>query len=223
MEYKEAIARLNAAADKSYLGGMQWFGLNVDKAIGVSVPKIRRIAKEIGVDQALSLKLWKSNVYEARLLGAFVGDPKQVTEKQMEQWVGQMDSWGLVDGTCGGLFDKTPFAVDKAIEWSSRKEEYVKRSGFVLMAALAVHDKTLPDKVFERFFPIIIRESGDDRNFVRKAVNWALRQIGKRNKRLNKSAILVAKRLKNYESKSARWIGSDAYRELTSPAVQRRL
>ncbi len=223
MDYKTTIGRLRAASEKSCLEGMARFGINTETALGVSVPELRKLAKEIGTDQGLSIALWDSGIHEARMLAGFVGDPEKVTERQMERWALEMDSWDICDQVCGSLFDKTPFAIKKINEWNTRKEEYVKRCAFTLMAALAVHDKTMPDSAFERFLPIIIRESADERNFVRKAVNWALRQIGKRNKRLNKSALLVAKRLKSYESKSARWIGSDAYRELTSPGVKRRL
>jgi 3-methyladenine DNA glycosylase AlkD len=146
-----------------------------------------------------------------------------VTEKQMESWVKDFDSWDICDQCCSNLFDKTKFAHKKAIEWSKRREEFVKRAGFVLMATLAVHDKEAGDKEFLKFLPIIIREATDDRNFVKKAVNWALRQIGKRNSALNKIAIQTAKEIQKIDSKSAKWIASDAIRELTSEAVQKKL
>jgi 3-methyladenine DNA glycosylase AlkD len=149
--------------------------------------------------------------------------PKLVTEKQMDDWVKDFNSWDLCDQCCSNLFDKTPFAYKKAIQWSRRKEEFVKRAGFTLMATLAVHDKRTENKVFEKFLPIIKRESADDRNFVKKAVNWALRQIGKRNRELNKEAVKTAKEILKMDSKAARWIAFDAIRELTSMSVKKRL
>lgn len=148
-------------------------------------------------------------------------EPELVTDRQMERWVRDFDSWDVTDQVCSNLFDKTPFAYAKAVEWSARKEEFVKRAGFVLMAALAVHDKAADDARFKQFLPIIERESVDERNYVRKAVKWALRQIGKRNPGLNSSTVLVASRLKMSCSASARWVGSSALRELTSEAVTR--
>lgn len=161
--------------------------------------------------------------YKARLLAGMIADPERVTERQMEEWARGFDSWDIVDGTCGNLFDKTPFAVLKAHEWSFRPEAYVKRAGFALMAELAVHDKKTADATFLGFLPDIVRESVDDRNFVKKAVNWALRQIGKRDLRLNVAAVKTAKQIRKIDSRSARWIASDALRELTSASVQKKL
>jgi 3-methyladenine DNA glycosylase AlkD len=152
-----------------------------------------------------------------------VDEPAKVTEAQLERWARDFDSWDICDGVCSNLFDRTPFARGKAIEWSARREEYVKRAGFVLMAALAVHDKKAPDALFREFLPLIEREATDERNFVKKAVNWALRQIGKRNGALNRDAIAAAKRIRRIDSKAARWIAADALRELQSAAVQERL
>jgi 3-methyladenine DNA glycosylase AlkD len=152
-----------------------------------------------------------------------VDDPKSVTEAQMEQWVRDFDSWDVCDTCCGYLFDKTPISYRKALEWTERAEEYVKRAGFALIAYLAVHDKKAPDARFIEFLPAIKREATDGRNFVKKAVNWALRQIGKRNKRLNEAAIEAAHTIAALDSGSARWVASDALRELTGDAVQRRL
>ncbi|HEY4823209.1 MAG TPA: DNA alkylation repair protein, partial [Candidatus Bathyarchaeia archaeon] len=160
---------------------------------------------------------------EARILAGFVDDPKMVTEGQMESWAKDFDSWDVCDQVCSSLFDKTPFAHRKAVDWSGKKEEFVKRAGFVLMAALAVHDKKAGDDMFVRFLPIIKRESNDDRNFVKKAVNWALRQIGKRNLTLNSMAVRTAKEIQNLDSKAARWVASDALRELTDENVLERL
>ena len=214
LECKEALKKLKSLADPSSLKGMSQFGINVKNTYGVSVPNIRLIAKQAGKDHGLALKLWASGIHEARLLAGMVDEPAKVTEQQMEGWARDFDSWDVCDQACMNLFDKTPFAYKKAAEWSGRKEEFVKRSGFALMATLAVHDKAAGDKDFEKFLPIINRESADERNFVRKAVNWALRQIGKRNMSLNRSAIKAAKEIQKKDSKSARWIASDALREL---------
>ncbi len=205
------------------LVGMSRFGITTGKAYGVSVPKLRTLAKEIGWDHQIALSLWDTGIHKARLLAGIVDDPQKVTEDQMESWARDFDSWDLVDGSCGNLFDKTPLAVDKALEWSRRREEYVKRAGFVLMAELAVHDKKAPDKTFLQFLPMMEGGAEDERNFVKKAINWALRQIGKRNLTLNKAAVKTAEKLRNMDSNAARWIGSDAYRELTGEAVVNRL
>jgi 3-methyladenine DNA glycosylase AlkD len=203
---------------------MARFGINPDRALGVRVPDLRRLSKEIGTDHRLALALWKTGLHEARILASMVDDPAEVTEAQMEAWVGDFDSWDLCDQCCGNLFDKTPFAFVKAIEWATRDEEFPKRAGFALMAWAAVHDKRAEDRVFLDFLPIIEREAGDERNFVKKAGNWALRQIGKRNPRLHRAALAAAKRMsKRNDSLAARWIGTDAVRELSSEAVKKRL
>jgi 3-methyladenine DNA glycosylase AlkD len=167
--------------------------------------------------------LWSTGILEARALAALIEEKEKVTEAQMEDWVKDFDSWSVCDGTCLNLFRYTPFAYKKCWEWSERQEEFVKRAAFALMACLAVSDKAAPDRAFLDFLPLIEREAGDDRNFVRKAVNWALRQIGKRNQRLNRAAIKAAHQIRKLGSPTARWIASDALRELRSPAVQRRL
>lgn len=223
MECGVVIQQLKEMAKPENLPGMSRFGINTRNALGISVYDIRRLAKEIGKDHELSLALWDSGIHEARILAGFVDEPSQVTEQQMEDWVLDFDSWDLCDQICSVLFDKTVFAYSKAKEWSNRKQEFVKRSAFVLMAALSVHDKKAANGKFEEFLPIIEREATDERNFVKKSVNWALRQIGKRNKALNKSAIIAADRIKKIDSKSAKWIASDALRELTSETVQARL
>jgi 3-methyladenine DNA glycosylase AlkD len=203
--------------------GMARFGISVDNALGISVTQLRRVAKNIRRDHALAQSLWATGIHEARILASIIDVPAEVTQKQMEAWAAAFNSWDLVDQCCGNLFDKTPYAWDKAIEWSGRSEEFVKRAGFSLMAYLAVHDKKSPDNRFEAFLPVIEREATDDRNFVKKAVNWALRQIGKRNARLNDTAIRRAERINKLDSRSARWIAADALRELRKPAVQQRL
>ena len=181
------------------------------------------MAKEIGKNHDLAQPLWSSGIHEARLLATMIDTPKSVTEIQMESWVKDFDSWDLCDQCCLNLFRKTPLAHQKAVEWSARQEEFVKRAGFVLMATLAVHDKKAGDEVFIAWLPFIKREATDERNFVKKAVNWALRQIGKRNLTLNQVAIQTAQAIQQLDSKSARWIATDALRELTSEKVQQRL
>ena len=220
----EILKRLKSLANPEAVAGMVRFGINPsDRTLGVSIPNLRKIARETGKDHSLAGQLWKSGIHEARTLAGMIDDPAMVTDGQLEDWVKEFDSWDVCDQCCSNLFDKTGFAYQKAMEWSERKEEFVKRAGFVLMAALAVHGKERDDKEFEKFLPIIKKASNDDRNFVKKAVNWALRQIGKRSLHLNRKAIETAERIRRIDSKSARWIASDALRELTSEAVQRRL
>jgi len=220
----DILAHLKSLADPSQLEGMARFGIHVETALGgLSVPLLRKLAREIGKSHRLAEELWTSGIHEARHLAALVDEPTQVTEAQMERWAKQFDSWDVCDGCCLNLFDKTPFAHRKAIEWSRRKEEFVRRAGFSLMAVLAVHDKAAGDEKFLRFLPVIKQKSTDQRNFVKKAVNWALRQIGKRNLRLNRAAIKAAEQIRKINSPSARWIAADALRELQSEAVRRRL
>lgn len=223
MEYEQILKKLKSMENKKNKEGMARFGINTKRAYGISIYDLKPMAKKMGRNHKLAQKLWASKIHEARMLAAFTDEPDKVTEKQMEKWVKDFDSWDICDQTCAYLFDKTPYAYKKAVEWSKRKEDFVKRAGFVMMAALSVHDKKAKDKEFEKFFPIIVRESTDERNFVKKAVNWALRQIGKRNKALNKKAIKVGKEIKKKDSKAARWIASDALRELESEKVQKRL
>jgi 3-methyladenine DNA glycosylase AlkD len=219
----EVLGKLKSLGDPKAVAGMARYGITVTNAWGVSAPKIRQLAKELGRDHALAAQLWRSGVHDARGLAALVDDPAKVTVSQMERWAKDFDSWAVCDAACGCLFDKTPYAWDKAVEWTTRPQEYVKRAGFVLMAALAVHDKKMPDKRFESFLPLIAEHATDERNFVKKAANWALRQIGKRSRRLNALAIRTARQIKHLDSKAARWIAADALRELTSDKAQARL
>jgi 3-methyladenine DNA glycosylase AlkD len=193
---------------------MARFGITPALAYGVSAPAMQKLAREIGHDSKLAVDLWNSRVHDARILAAYVMEPSRLTQREMDRWARQFDSWAVCDNACMHLFRKTPFAWEKVVDWSSRKEEYVKRAAFALIATLAVHDKKADDRVFLALLPVIEREATDERNFVKKAVNWALRQIGKRNAVLCKAAIKSAERLKKSESSSARWIGSDALREL---------
>jgi 3-methyladenine DNA glycosylase AlkD len=202
---------------------MARFGINPKNTLGVPIPMLRSMAKEIGKNHALAEELWSSGIHEARILACMIDEPKTVTEEQMDRWVEDFDSWDVCDQCCSNLFDKTGFAYRKAVEWSGRKEEFVKRAGFVLMATLSVHDKKADDTKFADFLPLIEACAVDDRNFVKKAVNWALRQIGKRNLNLNKMAAATARKMRDMDSASARWIASDALRELASDPVQRKL
>ncbi len=205
------------------VAGMARFGINPDGTLGISVADLRKIARELGRDHDLAEALWQSGIHEARILGVLVDDPKQVTEEQAERWVVDVDSWDVCDQLCMGLLRKTPFAHAKAKSWCRRKETFVRRAGFALIATLAVHDKKAPDKTFAAYLPLIRRAATDERNFVKKAVNWALRQIGKRNPPLNAAALALAEELVAMDDKTARWIGRDAGRELTSDAVKARL
>jgi 3-methyladenine DNA glycosylase AlkD len=202
---------------------MAKFAVGGQHTLGISVPALRRLAREIGRDHDLAQQLWASGIHEARLLATMIDIPSQVTETQMEAWVKDFDSWDVCDQCCLNLFRKTPLAYQKIDDWSLREEEFVKRAAFALIATLAVHDKKAGDEFVIAFLPIIARESMDERNFVKKAVNWALRQIGKRNPDLNRAAIQTAQEIQQLNSKSARWIAADALRELTSDKVQRRL
>ncbi|HET9870426.1 MAG TPA: DNA alkylation repair protein [bacterium] len=217
MREREVLARLRALKNARNIRGMARFGIQGKKVLGIPKPRLDGLAKKIGRDQALSLKLWGSGYHEARILAGLVGSAAEVTPAQMERWVGDFDSWDLCDQVCGHLFDRTPFAASKAFQWSRRKREFEKRAGFVLMAGLAVHDKRAPDRLFLSFLPVVRREARDGRNFVKKAVNWALRQIGKRNPRLRRAALAEAARIQQQGSASARWIAADAIRELKNP------
>ena len=203
--------------------GMARYGIRSEKVLGLSMGKLREMAKELGKDHQLALCLWTAGSHESRLLASLVDDPSDVTEEQIESWVMDFDNWAICDGVCANLFQRTLFARSKCMEWSSRDEEYVKRASFALMAALAVHAKKEGDGLFESFLEIIERESTDEREYVKKGVNWALRQIGKRNSYLNENAIQVAERISTIDSRAARWIASDALRELKSNKVQERL
>ena len=219
----DVIKRLGSMGNAEGREGMARYGINVEKAFCVSMPELRKYAKELKKDHGLALGLWDTGYHEAKILAGLIDDHRLVTEEQMDRWVAGFDSWDVCDQCCSNLFDKTQYAYGKALAWTQDEREFVRRAGFVLMATLAVHDKKAPDKVFELFLPFIIKGSLDERNFVKKAVNWALRQIGKRNPDLNKKAIEVAKQIQAMDSKSARWIAADALRELQSPAVQKKI
>jgi len=258
MNYNEIIRKLKSKRNPRNIAGMARFGINPKNMLGISIPTLRALAKQIGTDHALALKLWASGIHEARILASIVDEPARVTQAQMERWVRDFDSWDVCDQVCGNLFWQMPLASRQAIEWSKREPEFQKRAGFALMAYLAHrhktvdgrnrlaarsnrrssnqrvaqdfcvdarawHDRDARDAAFEKFLPAIVRGARDERNFVKKAVNWALRQIGKRNARLNRAAIRTAREIARLDSKSARWVAADALRELNSPAVQKKI
>ncbi|MBN2410538.1 DNA alkylation repair protein [candidate division KSB1 bacterium] len=217
------IALLKSKANAEAIQGMARFGITPGKVFGVSIPELRKMGKQLGKDHELAGELWDAKYRETMILAALVEEPARVTDDQMESWVNDFYDWEICDQCIMNLFEKKSNAYDKAVQWAERDEEFVKRAGYVLMARLAVSDKTAPDKKFLPFFPFIKHGATDDRNFVKKAVNWALRQIGKRNVSLNAKAIELGKEILTMDSKSARWIATDALRELTGDAVQARL
>jgi 3-methyladenine DNA glycosylase AlkD len=220
---KDVLDKLQSKAQPEQLKGMAKYGMTVEQRLGVSVPDMRKLAKEIGKDHKLALDLWRTGIAEARIVAAMVGDPAKLTEEQMEDWVKGINSWDVCDQVCMNLFEKNQLAWKKIVDWSEREEEFVKRTAFSLIACLAWHDKKASDEKFIELLPVIIREATDERNFVKKAVNWALRNIGKRNLNLNEAAINTAKEIQRLDSKAARWVASDTLRELESDAIQSRL
>jgi len=220
---KDVFDKLQSKAQPEQLKGMAKYGMTVEQRLGVSVPAMRKLAKEIGRDHKLALDLWRTGIAEARIVAAMVGDSAELTEEQMEDWVKGINSWDVCDQVCMNLFEKNQLAWKKIVDWSEREEEFVKRTAFSLIACLAWHDKKASDEKFIELLPVIIRGAIDERNFVKKAVNWALRNIGKRNLNLNEAAINAAKEIKRLDSKAARWVASDAIRELESEAIQSRL
>ncbi len=220
---KEIIAKLESLRNQKNIEGMSRFGINPDNAYGINMPVLRKMAKDIGSNHALAQELWESGIHEARILASMIDEIGKVTGEQMDSWARDFDSWDVCDQTCMNLFSKTRFAHSKAVEWSRSEEEFVKRAGFALMACIAWTRADAKDEDFEKFFIEIKKASDDERNFVRKSVNWALRQIGKRNVALNGKAIRTAEQIQRMDSKAAKWIANDALRELTSTAVQKRL
>ncbi len=218
-----AVAELKRLGEKKNVAGMARFGIRAKKVFGVPKPKLDELAKKIGKNHELGMELWSTGIHDARLLGVLVSEPEKVDAKQMDRWVRCFDNWDVCDGTCCHLFVFAAPAWKKAFEWTRRKKEFEKRAGFALVAFLAVHDKLAADTRYKKFLKAIEREAWDERNFVRKAVNWALRNIGKRNLRLNRAAIASAERIRRQDTRAARWIAADALRELRSEAVQKRL
>lgn len=214
---------MGSISDRTRLEGMSRYGIKVEKAMGVSMPEMRAYAKTIGRDHQLALDLWSSGVHEARIMASLLADPKLLTEQEMERMVRDLDSWDVCDQCCSNLFRRSPLALRKALEWSGRKEEFQKRAGFATMAALAVHCRGLSEGDLRHLLEAAVRESHDERNFVRKAVNWALRQIGKQDLSSNALAIEAAERIMSKGDRASRWVASDALRELRSEPVQERL
>jgi 3-methyladenine DNA glycosylase AlkD len=223
MTCQEIVRQLKRLRNPRNIAGMAKFGISARNTLGVPVPVLRKIARQAGKDHRLAGRLWASGIHEARLLAGMVDDPKAVTPAQMDKWARGFDSWDTCDQACMNLFRQTAFAWGKARQWARKKEEFVKRSGFALMAALAVGDKKALDQRFLDLLPYIYNGSRDERNYVKKAVNWALRQIGKRNRALNLSAVRIARRIREQDSPAARWVANDAIRELTDSKVRKRL
>lgn len=219
MTKEEIVQKIKSLYNSVNVQGMARFGISAVNTYGVPMPVIRKLAKEIGKDHTLAQELWDTAIHEARILAALIDSPKEVTEVQMEKWVLDFESWDVCDQCCMNLFDKTPFAFKKAYEWSERQEEFVKRAGFVVMASVALHNKKAEDEKIKGFLEAIEREAYDERNFVKKAVNWALRQIGKRNSELNKCAIDSAQKILLQGTKASKWIASDALKELTGDKI----
>lgn len=227
MTAKQIVKKLRSLGSPENVAGMARFGIVSKKALGVPAAEIKQIAKEAKkrtTDRhSLALELWETGIHDARAVAYLIDDPKLVTEDQMDSWAADFDNWAIVDGTCGHLFCRSPLAYRKVHEWSERDEEFIKRAGIVLIAWLAVHDKKADDKKVAEFLPLLEKHAGDDRNFIKKAVNWSLRQIGKRSLFLNNLAIEAAERIRAQGSRSARWIAADALRELTSEKVRERI
>lgn len=220
---EQVVERLQARARPDQLAGLASYGMAVEQRLGVSIPELRRIAKEVGKDHRLALELWDTGIAEARIVAAMVDRPEDLTEEQMERWVAGFNSWDVCDQVCMNLFEKSPWVWKKIVDWSGREEEYVRRAAYALIACLAWHDKRTADAEFIRLFPVIRQGATDERNYVKKAVSWALRNVGKRNHNLNRAAIELAEEIGRIDSKAARWIASDVIRELNSEAVQKRL
>jgi 3-methyladenine DNA glycosylase AlkD len=223
MNLKQVMAKLQSFARPDQLDGMARFGIVGEGRLGVSIPQLRKLAKENGKDHMLALELWRSGIPDARILAAMVDEPEKLSARQMDEWVCGFNSWDICDQVCMNLFDKNPMAWRKIREWSKRDEEFVKRASYTLIACLAWHDRSAGDDQFLSLLPVIRRGARDERNYVKKAVSWALRHIGKRNPRLNRSAIAEAAIIAKLDSRAARWVASDALRELRSDAVRRRL
>jgi len=223
MEYEELITTLHKLANPENVKGMARYGINQNNNLGISIYRLRPLAKEIGIDHALALRLWNTQIHDARLLACFIDDPMKVTSNQMDTWAQDFDSWDVCDQACTSLFDRSPLAYEKVLQWADHDKEFVKRAAFSLIAGLAVHDKQATNQDFERFFPLVITQAVDERNYVKKAVNWALRNIGKRNSHLNKAALQTAKEIQKLNSSAAKWIAADAIRELNSTKVLQRL
>jgi 3-methyladenine DNA glycosylase AlkD len=222
-QVQDVLARLQRSSTRRDRDNLVRFGINATQAFGVSVANVQAVAKRLGRSHELAAALWKTRWYEARLLTSFVDEPARVTPAQMDRWARDFDNWGICDTVCFHLFDRTPYAWAKVEEWHDKRDEFVKRAAFALLASLAVHDKQAGDERFLSALPFIEHAATDDRNFVKKGVSWALRVIGRRNAALNAASLDVARRLAASDEPAARWIGRDAVRELTSALVKRKV
>lgn len=218
-----ALAWLQRHRTRAALEGMARYAIPSDRAYGVAMRDIKALGTLLGRNQSLAVRLWDTGVYEARMLASFVGDPERLTAAQMERWCKDFDNWAICDAMSFNLFDRTPHAWTKVAQWSRRRHEFQKRTAFALLWSLTVHDKSAADEAFEQGLLLVEREAGDARHFVKKATNMALRAIGKRNRALNAAAVAVARRLAGSDDATARWVGRDALRELTSRALTTRL
>lgn len=223
MQLQEIIDRLELLSMPENIEGMARFGITPEKTYAIKIPELRKIAKEIGKNHDMALKLWKLDFRETKILACMIDDPKLVSSKQLDDWVLEFDYWEICDQCCMNLFRKTSFAYDKIYEWGKHEDEFVKRAAFSLLAVMAVHDKMQPDEKFEQYFPLIISASSDNRNFVKKAVNWALRSIGKKNRKLNASSIELAEKILDLNTKSSKWIATNALKELKSEKIRKKL
>ncbi len=223
MTYEQIIAELKSMESPENREGMKRFGITTDNALGIAVPKLRALAKRVGKDHELAQKLYDCGIHEARLLAGMIDSPQLVTKKQMDDWTAAFDSWDVCDMTCMNLFCKTPFALEKVRKWAKDDREYVRRAAFALTACLAVHYKEPGTAAFEELFPLMEKYSADERNMVKKAVNWALRQVGKRNETLRVMAVEWGEKIAAKDDKSSRWIAADALRELRDPKVVERV
>jgi 3-methyladenine DNA glycosylase AlkD len=218
----DIINKLRSKANPNNLEGMACYGISTANRLGNSIPDLRKIAKETGKNHKLALKLWEKGIDETKILASMIGEEDRLTEEEVEKWVTDFNSWDVCDQVCMNLLDKTPFAVKKIKEWVKRKEEFVKRAAFSLIACIAVHNKEMPDDEFIKFLPIIKNASMDERNYVKKAVSWALRNIGKRNKNLNDEVLKFAKELESIDSKSAKWIAKDTLKDIQRENVKKK-
>lgn len=223
-QVREALAWLERRGSSRVREDMTTrYGIIAPKAFGVPIGTIQQLAKRLGQDHELAAALWATGRYEARLLSAFVDDPARVTSAQMDRWARDFDNWGICDTVCFKLFDRAPHAWAKVAPWSRRRDEFVKRAAFALLASLGLHDKRAGDEAFLRCLPLIERGASDERNFVKKGVSWALRVVGRRNQPLNEACVELARRLVTSPDPAARWVGKDALRELTGALVRRQL
>jgi 3-methyladenine DNA glycosylase AlkD len=218
------ITTLYSQANPKNVEGMARFGIkSTGKVLGISTPFLKSLKKNIGINHELALDLWQTDIFEARILAAFIADPKILKKSEVNRWVQVFDNWAICDGVCMHCFRNTPYAHELIMKWVKKKREFVRRAGFTMIATLCVHDKKSDDTVFLKYLRVVYMYATDERNYVKKAVNWALRQIGKRNIKLNAAAIKTAKEIQKLDSSAAKWIAADALRELRSTSVQKRL